>query len=145
MAKFDLHNHIHTVALIPPAAAIVNANTAVVSSIIDTLGYGSVELVLVGGGQTDANATFAVTVDEGNVSNLSDASAVAATELLGTLAQASFQFDDDNETRKIGYVGNKRYVRLTVTPSGNDAGSFFVAGIAVLGRPAIGPTPNPPQ
>jgi hypothetical protein len=145
MAKFDLHNHIHTVPLIAPVAALVNVNTPIVSAIIDTLGYGSVEFVLITGTNTDADVTFAVTVDEGDVSNLTGSNAVASTELLGTLAQAGFNFADDVETRKIGYIGNKRYVRLTVTPSANDAGSIFLAGVAVLGRPALGPTANPPQ
>lgn len=144
MAKFDLHNHIHTVPAIVPVAARTD-NTAIVSSIIDTLGYGSCEFVLVTGTNTDVNATFAVTVDDGDVSNLSDAASVAATELVGTLALAGFTFGDDNECRKIGYIGNKRYVRLTVTPSGNDTGNIFIAGVAVLGKPVLGPTANPPQ
>lgn len=145
MAKFDLHNHIHTVPLIAPVAALVNVNTPIVSAIIDTLGFGSCELVLVTGTNTDADVTFAVTVDEGDASNLAGSNAVAAGELLGTLALAGFNFADDIETRKIGYIGNKRYVRLTVTPSSNDAGSIFLAGVAILGRPALGPPPNPPQ
>lgn len=144
MAKFDLHNHIHTVPLIAPIAARTD-NTAIVSSIIDTLGYGSCELVIVTGTNTDTNATFATTIDEGDASNLSDATAVAAAELLGGTTNASFTFSDDVETRKIGYIGGKRYVRLTVTPSGNDSGNIFISGVAVLGHPVLGPTANPPQ
>lgn len=145
MAKFDLHNHIHTVPLIAPVAARTD-NTAIVSSIIDTLGYGSVELVLVTGTNTDTNATFTVLVEDGDQANLSDAAAVADVELLGTEAQAGFTAaDDDNKTRKIGYVGNKRYVRVTVTPVGNDSGNIFLAGVAVLGHAVLEPTANPPQ
>lgn len=144
MAKFDLHNHIHTVPLITPVAARTD-NTAIVSSIIDTRGYGSVELVLITGANTDANATFTVLVEDGDAANLSDNAAVADAELLGTEALAAFDFADDGETRKIGYTGNRRYVRLTVTPSGNDSGNIFIAGVAVLGHPVLGPTANPPQ
>lgn len=140
----DLHNNIHTVPLIPPVAARTD-NTAIVSSIIDRLGYDSVELVLITGTNTDANATFTVLVEDGNNSGLSDNVAVPDSELLGTEALASYTFADDAETRKIGYVGNKRYVRLTVTPAGNDAGNIFIAGVAVLGHPNLSPTPNPPQ
>ena len=57
----------------------------------------------------------------------------------------TFQFDDDGECRKIGYVGSKRYVRVTVTPSGNDSGNIFLAGVAILGNPEMFPTANPPQ
>jgi hypothetical protein len=88
-------------------------------------------------------AHFAVTIQEGDQANLSDAATVAAADLNGTPALASFQFDDDNETRKIGYVGNKRYVRLTITPS-NNTGNFFASAIAILGGAWQKPTLNPP-
>jgi hypothetical protein len=144
MPTREIHNQIHTVPLIAPVAARTD-NTAIVSAIIDTANYNSCEFVLVTGTNTDTNATFAVTVDEGNDSGLSDASAVAAGQLVGTLANASFTFADDVECRKIGYIGIKRYVRLTVTPSGNDSGNIFLAGVALLSGGASNPQANPPQ
>ena len=84
-------------------------------------------------------------MDEGSASDLTGSNAVAAADLVGTYALAGYQFDDDTETRKIGYIGNKRYVRLTVTPSGNGAGNIFLAGIAILGHASRQPTANPPQ
>ena len=137
-------NTFHTVNAIPPIAARTD-NTAIVSSIIDTLGYGSLTFALLIGTNTDANATFAVTMDEGDASDLTGSNAVAAVDLVGTYALAGYTFVDDTETRKIGYVGNKRYVRLTVTPSGNDSGNIFLAGLAILGHPSRMPTANPPQ
>jgi hypothetical protein len=139
----DLHNNIHPVVGIAPAAARAD-NTPIVSAIVDTQGFDSCEFVLVTGTNTDTNATFAVLVEDGDAPNLSDASAVVDDELLGTEAQAGFTFADDNVTRKIGYIGSKRYVRLTVTPSGNDAGNIFVSGVWVLGHPNNVPTANPP-
>ncbi|MBB3972777.1 hypothetical protein [Hansschlegelia beijingensis] len=144
MPTRDIHSDIHVVPLIVPVAARTD-NTAIVSAIIDTLGYGACELVLVTGANTDANATFATLVEDGEASNLSDAAAVADQYLIGTEALASFTFADDNECRKIGYKGTKRYVRLTVTPSGNDSGNIFLSGVAILGHPATTPTANPPQ
>lgn len=140
MASKDIHNNLHFVPLIVPVAARTD-NTAIVSAIIDTAGYESVELVLVTGTNTDTNATFAVLVEDGDNSGLSDNAAVADTFLIGTEAVAGFTFSDDNECRKIGYVGGKRYVRMTVTPSGNDSGNIFIAGVAVLGNPRRAPTP----
>lgn len=140
----DLHNNIHPVQLIAPVAARTD-NTAIVSSIIDLQGYDSCELILNIGANTDANATFAVLVEDGDDSGLSDNAAVADANLLGTEALAGFTAaDDDNSCRKIGYVGGKRYVRLTVTPSGNDSGNIFVSGVAILGHPHQAPTSNPP-
>lgn len=140
----DQMNNLHTVNVVPPQAARTD-NTAIVSTIVDLRGYDSLTFLLLPGANTDANATFAVTMDHGDAANLSDAAAVPASMLVGTLALAGFQFDDDNESRKVGYAGSKRYVRLTITPSGNDAGNIFLAVAAILGNPAIAPTANPPQ
>jgi hypothetical protein len=140
----DLSNNVHIVNAIPPVAARTD-NTAITSAIIDTLGYGSAMFAIAIGANTDANATFAVTMEEGDASNLSGSNAVAAADLVGTSALAGFQFDDDGEARKIGYIGNKRYIRLTVTPTGNDSGNIFLAAVAVLGNPSRVATANPPQ
>lgn len=139
----DLHNHIHPKVLFEPVAAITD-NTPRVSEIIDMQGYDACEFVLITGTDADADATFAVTVDEGDAANLSDAAAVAAADLLGTLALAGYNFADDKECRKIGYVGGKRYVRVTVTPSAN-TGNFFLAGVALQACGNVQPPPNPPQ
>lgn len=135
----DLHNKLHFVPLITPVAARTD-NTAIVSAIIDRKGFESLELVLVTGANTDANATFAVLVEDGDASDLSGGAAVADTQLLGTEAVAGFTFADDGECRKIGYAGDKRYVRVTVTPTGNDSGNIFIAGVAVLGNANSSPT-----
>ena len=139
----DQKNNLHILNAISPVAARTD-NTAIVSSIIDTRGYHALTFGILIGTNTDTNATFAVTMDHGDASNLSDAAAVAATDLVGTLALAGYDFADDAESRKIGYIGGKRYVRLTITPSGNDSGNIFIAAAAILGLPAQAPTPNPP-
>lgn len=145
MASRDLHNNIHPVLLFAPIAAQNNSSTARVSAIIDTAGYESCELVLINGTNTDATATFAVLVEDGDNSALSDNAAVSDTFLIGTEALAAFTFADDGECRKVGYIGPKRYVRVTVTPTSNDSGDWFMAGVALLGHPRSAPTANPPQ
>jgi hypothetical protein len=75
---------------------------------------------------------------------MSDAAAVADAQLIGTEALAAFAFGDDNEMRKLGYIGGKRYSRLTITPVGNNSGNIFVSCVAVMGHPHIAPTANPP-
>lgn len=140
----DLANNIHFKPAIAPVAARTD-NTAIVSTILDTYAFGSATLALVTGTNTDTNATFAVLLEESNDSGMSGATAVADSDMIGTEALAGFQFDDDNECRKLGYVGGKRYIRATVTPSGNDSGNIFLAGVWVQGHPAIAPTANPPQ
>lgn len=137
-----LMNNIHTLVALAPV--VVVDNTAQVSAIIDLQGYDSCTFAILAGVLADVDATFAVTMDHGNVSNLSDAAAVTAADLNGTLALAGFTFADDNETRKIGYVGIRRYVRLTITGT-NNAGNAPLAVLAILGHPRIAPTANPPQ
>lgn len=139
----DMLNHIHPLVALAPAAAAITDNTAQVSAIINRSGFDSLTFLIITGTLADADATFAVTMDHGDASNLSDAAAVASTDLVGTLALAGFTFADDGETRKIGYVGLKSYVRLTITPSTN-TGAAPMAVIALLGNPSRGPTLNAP-
>lgn len=130
MANRDLANKLKFSRGIS-AATVTNANTAFVSQIFDTADYDAVAFAIHTAALTDTNATFAVTVDHGNVSNLSDAASVPTAQLTNTLASASFTFADDDATRFIGYVGDRRYVRVTITPSGNDAGSATIGGVWV--------------
>jgi hypothetical protein len=140
----DLMNNVHVVNAIPPVAARTD-NTAIVSSIIDVRDFDSCMFAISVGANTDVNATFAVLLEESDASNMSGQNAVADADLNGLESLAGFQFDDDNETRKLGYRGSKRYIRLTITPTGNDSGNIFVAAVAILGRAYILPTANPPQ
>ncbi len=131
MASQDLHNNISIVQAVPPVAAYTG-NTPVVSNIIDTSTFEALEFLINVGTLSDADATFAVTIVDGNDSALADAAAVSSDLLLGTLAGASFTFANDNTTKKLGYVGHKRYVRLTITPSNNTGNAYFDV-LAVLG------------
>jgi hypothetical protein len=134
----ELHNNIKAGRGISPAAAITNADTAFVSQINDTANFGASTFIGLFGAITDANVTFAVTVHEGDAANLSDASVVAVGDLLGVTGMG-LQFDSDDKTFKISYKGSKRYWRVTITPTGNDAGSIFLAGIFVQGLPRVLP------
>lgn len=138
----DLMNSINVTQLFPPKAAVTD-NTAQVSAIIDTAGYESCTLVLDTGTLSDADATFAVTMEHGNDSALADTAVPAATDLIGTVALASFTFASDNKCFKLGYIGTQRYLRMTVTPS-NNTGNLFLAGVAILGHAHNMPTANPP-
>ena len=139
--KFDLHNRIAVKRAISPVS--IADNTAAVSQILDMQGQMAACLVIATGSIADANVTFTVLLEEGDVSNLSDAAAVADADLIGTEALAGFQYDDDNECRKLGYKGSKRYTRLTITPVAN-ASAALLSAVAVLSGPQSAPTANPP-
>ena len=133
----DLHNNIDVRLAISPVVA--TDDTAIVSQIIDCAGFDGVEFAIITGTLADADATFAVLVEHDDASNLATAAAVADSQLLGTEAGASFTFAADNVTKKkIGYIGTKRYVRLTITPTGN-TGNAPVAAVAIMGFPKLAP------
>lgn len=132
----DLFNKVKLKRLISPQNE--TGTTALVSQIIDRQGFEAVLFALLTGSLADSNATFAVLVEHGDDSALGDAAAVSDEDLFGTEALAGFQYDDDNECRKIGYKGTKRYLRVTVTPAGN-SGDAYIAGVAILGSADIQP------
>jgi hypothetical protein len=106
-------------------------DTAIVSEIFDLANREACEILIAISTLSDANATFVVLVEHGESPTLADNEAVPDALLLGNEAGAGFQYDDDEEIRKIGYIGNKRYLRVTVTPTGN-TGTGTIGIIAAL-------------
>jgi len=119
-------------------------NTALVGQIIDGRGFGSLVYAMAIGAAGDADATFGVLIEEGNEPDLSDAAPVADIDLnsqdMGVTAEAaaSFTAASDDQVRKIGYAGSKRYTRLTITPASN-ASAALISAVALLGRPDLAP------
>lgn len=107
-------------------------DTPQVGQIIDHQGYSKATYGILTGSIGDAAATFAVLLEEGDESDLSDAAAVADADMISQGANApetdaAFDQGDDNEVRKLGYRGTKRYTRLTITPSGNLTAALLAA------------------
>ena len=139
----DLMNNVNIKRVLSPVS--VADTTAQVGQIIDRQGYDSLTYVIATGSIGDANATFTVLLEEGDAAAMGDATAVADADLLGTEALASFIFSDDNKCFKLGYIGSKRYTRLTITPSGNSGtpSAALLSAVAILGHPQIAPVANP--
>lgn len=119
-----------------PPVVLTNVDTAQVSAIIDTQGYQSAAFLIHIGTLTDADVTLAVLIEDGNDSGLSDAAAVADTFLEPLESVVAADFGDDLIVRKIAYRGPKRYLRCTVTPTGNNAGDAPLSCMAMLGNAA---------
>ncbi len=137
----DSFNNINPIRCISPV--VISDNTASVGATIDRQGYDSLTYVIATGTLADIDATFAILLEESDDSGMSGATAVADSDLLGTETLAAFTFTHDDETRKLGYIGDKRYTRLTLTPSLN-SGSAPVSVVAILGVPMVTATDNPP-
>lgn len=141
----DLLNQIQFKRAVSPFATAAD-NTAVVSQIVDRRGYDSAGFVIATGAVPDADATFTVLVEHGDAANLSDAAAVPDEELISQDPSsastpevvASFTFAADDNIRKIGYRGTKRYLRITITPAAN-ASASLICVIGVLGDPEFEP------
>jgi hypothetical protein len=141
-AMRELHDNIDVKRGISPAAATTD-NTAYVSQILDMQGLSSAEFVILAGALADADASFTVLAEEGEQANLSDNTAVDDRDLLGTEAQAGFDFSADNKVFKLGFrPSGKRYKRVTIAPA-NNTGNVFLAAVWIT-RPLLVPTPNPP-
>lgn len=130
------------IAISPKSDATVA--TPIVGAIIDRQGFDSLYYEIAYGALF-AGSSFAVSMEHGDDPALADTAAVAATDLNGTLALAGGTQAGGlpNTVKKVGYVGAKRYTRLTVTPAAGGATSFLSA-IAVFGHAAQQPTVNPP-
>lgn len=138
MANRSLHSELKFSRGMSPVAATTD-NTAYTSQILDMKGYDSSEFVWLAGSIADADVTFTVLVEHGDNSALSDAAAVPDDQLTNTEASAAPTFGSDNAVGSIGYLGDKRYVRVTITPAGN-TGNIFLAGVWVQGTPSLAPT-----
>ena len=133
----ELHNNL--LATLGLAPQVASDNTALSTAIVDLKGYQSVEFYILTGTLADADATFAVTLShrdavdsESAPTTITDSAAADADCLIGTLAAAGFTFAADNAVKRVGYSpdrgAGKRFVRLTITPSGNSGN----APLAVL-------------
>ena len=135
----DQANSLTIRQVIAPGTYNDAGTTPWVGEIIDRQGYESLTYAIVTGTLSDANATYTALLQESDAANMDGAEAVADTDMIGTEAAAGFTFDNDDETRKIGYIGNKRYTQLTITPAGADDGDSPIAAVAILGRPHNAP------
>lgn len=129
-ARRTLRENVLVVQAIP--AQTIGVVTAINSDIIDTRGYGRTMFVANIGSITDNDASFTISIYDSDDSALSGSATVAAEYLIGTAALASWGSEDDNEVRSLEYIGLKRYVRLTITPSlFNGSGSASISVLAL--------------
>lgn len=123
MAPRDLKNNITVNPVLHSDPA---DNTAAVGIVQDHRGSKSHTYVIHAGTLADADATFTALLEESDSSG-SGFAPVDDAYLLGTESLASFQFDGDNTTKTLGYIGYKRYTRLTITPAANAGAASFSA------------------
>lgn len=135
MGMKDLHSKVKVSPAIDPAA-IRTGNATTTSNTIDTDGFASLEFLIQSGVITDG--AWAIQVWHGDASNMSDEAQCAAADLIGSAP--SFAATDDSVTKRVGYKGGKRYVRIKAVQSGATTGGF-ISAVAVQGNPLYAPVP----
>lgn len=141
---YDLHNNVRTKTVISPLA--IGANATKSGIVIDRQGYGGVEFIASYGAVTTTGSVVTLVVKDGDatgsLTSVADAY-LLGTETLASLAAGARVAGTGKEvTKRIGYVGVKRYVTVDAVQTG--VTSVGVIGVAaVLHTPNNAPTTNP--
>lgn len=111
-------------------------------SVVDTVGYDSVGLVLVLHTTTTADAenTLEIVWQEGDVAAMTDAAAIDAADMVavqGELVNPVIAKDTDVTVYTWKYLGSKRYLRCDVNITGTVSGLY--SAYVMLGHPRVAP------
>ena len=132
MAQREIHNKLYPVVAFNTQT--ISTDTTTNGNILDTKDFDAIQFYVTSG--TLTTGTFTVLIQEGDNSGLSDVANVADADLTTTEADASFAVSDDDEVKRIGYIGNKRYVRLSIVSASTANG--VIGAIAIKGYPHVG-------
>lgn len=132
----DMHSNISVLsAIAPQAIGATGAANGKLSGIIDRQGYEAVEFVFQSGASASVADTINPVVFEAAATGDSFTS-VADADLIGTEADQKLTLTAAGASR-IGYRGNKRYLKLRLYGLGT--ATAIVSAAAVLGRPHLAP------
>lgn len=135
MASQDIHNNIlQAIAL---NGQTIATDTTTVGNIIDTQYFEALEFIV----QVNARSAGTVTplIEDGDNSALSDAAPVSDQFLIPSInAEANAAISTANTASRVGYVGKKRYARLSLVSTGT--ANLYASALAVKGHPHTAPT-----
>ncbi len=141
----NLHQNIRTKNVV--TAAAIGANATKTGIVIDRQGYGGVELLAIYGSVTTTGTVATLVVLEGDatgaMTSVADAN-LDGTEALASLLAATPRTAGTTKevTKRIGYIGSKRYVSANVVQTGVTSVGC-VAVTAILHNPYNAPQTNP--
>ena len=119
-----LSKNIHEKSLATSALDIqtISSDTTTVGNAIDTIGYESLEFVVLPGTITDG--TYTVQAFEDDDVDFENETEVSSEEQLGTI---SFDNTNSDTAKRFGVVGKKRYFRIKIVSTGTSSGGTFSA------------------
>jgi hypothetical protein len=146
----DLHSNIDIVAAFVPV--LVLDATVPTAAEIDLQGFNSAEIeVSIGVKSADTGTvTFTVThADDDGAGAAGDYAAVAAADMLGVTPTAGLILtvdldgdaaDETSIIKRFGYVGGKRFIKITVAEVGSNATGVIMGCNVIKGNPLDAPT-----
>ncbi|MCF7936922.1 MAG: hypothetical protein K9L28_11330 [Synergistales bacterium] len=137
----DFKNAVNVVKLLTPQD-IAGADTT--SDYIDLAEYNGVVVVAEIGALTGADASNTITpvLQEADTTTGSDFIDVAAADMEGTFATIDDTAEDE-VVQFAGYLGNKRYLRMSFEHAGTSISAALVSSVAIVGKPYALPCPAP--
>lgn len=141
----DLHNNSKQVLAVAPAT--IGANATKTGRIIDRKGYAGVEFLVDYGAVVTTGTVVTVVMFEGDVTgtmaSVADADMVG-TEALASLLAATPRASGTTKlvTKRVGYKGSKRYVRIDLVQTGVTSVGV-VSAAALMFSPEAAPVSNP--
>lgn len=135
MAQNEIYHNLKVIQAMAPKA--VSADDT--GSAIDLLGFDSILVELSVGAVTDG--VYAFELQESDTTVSGDFTAVADGDLIGTekTGIATGAGNGGNAVYKLGYIGNKRYIRYKITETSAGTTGMLAAVTVVLGNPAHAP------
>lgn len=121
------------------APAAISTDTTTASNIIDTQGFDKVTFVVIAHAYTDG--TYTPAVSESDDSAMAGENAVAdadLTKLESACAVTAATTQSVDASKKIGYLGIKRYVTCDLVSTGTSSGAT-VGVLAILEKAGIQP------
>lgn len=141
----DLQSNVKAMLALSPV--VLGATGANAGRIIDRRGYGGVEFLLSYGAVTTTGTVVTAVLMEGDTTGA--LTSVADGDMIGTETLASLLATtprtsgvSQQVTKRLGYKGNKRYVRISMNGTGTTSAGI-VAAAAVLFSPETAPVSNP--
>lgn len=137
----DLHSNLKEVRVLSPIALTTTLGAG--AKIIDLAGYQGCEFIVSVGTRSTTGGSVGFTMKEGSVTgtltSVADADMRGLEASIAIPAAASLvSGTHKNAVKRIGYIGNKRYV--TLIPANAGSMTSCVVGItAILGRPINAP------
>lgn len=131
MASRDLKNNIKVLNALNIASISSNTTTAGVE--IDTQNYESVTFEVITGARTDGTVT--PLIQESDTSG-SYSGSVSDDDLVGTEAESALSIAHSRS--RVGYIGTKRYVKLSLVSTSVTTGLTAGASV-ILGNPKSAP------